>query len=117
MGHWLDIAPTEGTLACNFSKVLQRWTAGRVQAKVHRAPGYGQERFAIPFFYESRVDAITGPLNLPGAEAFEPFCYGDHLRQAITIDNVEFRGVGYLRQPIGPPPILLSWVSHLTVCI
>ena len=105
-GHWLDIAPTEGTLAVNFGKVLQRWTAGRVQATVHRVLGYGQERFSIPYFYEPRADAVIAPLDLTGAEAFEPFYYGDHLWETITTHNVEFRGIGHLRQPMGPPPRL-----------
>ena len=102
-GHWLDIAPTEGTLAVNFGKVLQRWTAGRVQATVHRVLGWGQERFSIPYFYEPRADAVIAPLELPGAEAFEPFYYGDHLWETITTHNVEFRGIGHLRQPMGLP--------------
>jgi isopenicillin N synthase-like dioxygenase len=105
-GHWLDIAPTEGTLAVNFGKVLQRWTAGRVQATVHRVLGWGQERFSIPYFYEPRADAVIAPLDLPGAEAFEPFYYGDHLWETITTQNLEFRGIGHLRQPMGPPPRL-----------
>jgi len=105
-GHWLDIAPTEGTLVVNFGKVLQRWTAGRVQATVHRVLGWGQERFSIPYFYEPRADAVIAPLDLPGPEAFEPFYYGDHLWETITTHNVEFRGIGHLRQPMGPPATL-----------
>lgn len=103
-GHWLDIAPTEGTLAVNFGKVLQRWTAGRVQATVHRVLGFGEERFSIPYFYEPRADAVIKPLPLVGGEAFEPFYYGDHLWETITTQNVEFRGIGHLREPMGPPP-------------
>jgi isopenicillin N synthase-like dioxygenase len=102
-GHWLDVAPTEGTLVVNFGKVLQRWTAGRVQATVHRVLGKGQERFSIPYFYEPRADAIIAPLDLSGAEAFDPFYYGDHLWETITTQNVEFRGIGHLRQPMGSP--------------
>ena len=102
-GHWLDVAPTEGTLVVNFGKVLQRWTAGRVQATVHRVLGWGQERFSIPYFYEPRADAVIAPLDLPGAETFEPFFYGDHLWETITTQNVEFRGIGHLRQPMGSP--------------
>lgn len=90
-------------MAVNFGKVLQRWTAGRVQATVHRVLGYGQERFSIPYFYEPRADAVIAPLELPDAEAFEPFYYGDHLWETITTHNLEFRGIGHLRQPMGPP--------------
>ena len=74
-----------------------------MQATVHRVLGYGQERFSIPYFYEPRADAVIAPLDLPGAEAFEPFYYGDHLWETITTHNLEFRGIGHLRQPMGPP--------------
>lgn len=38
-----------------------------------------------------------GKRDLPGAEAFEPFYYGDPLWETITTHNVEFRGIGHLR--------------------
>lgn len=102
-GQWLDIPPTDGTLAVNFGKVLQRWTGGRVKATLHRVLGQGSERFSIPFFHEPRPDAVIRPLPLPDAEPFAPFYYGDHLWQTITTENVEFRGIGHLRQPLGSP--------------
>jgi isopenicillin N synthase-like dioxygenase len=103
-GRWLDIPPIEGTLAVNFGKVLQRWTGARVKATLHRVLGLGSARFSIPFFYEPRPDAIIRPLPLPDAEPFEPFYFGDHLWDTITTQNVEFRGIGHLRQPLGTPP-------------
>jgi isopenicillin N synthase-like dioxygenase len=27
-GQWIDVPPAEGTLAVNFGKVLQQWSAG-----------------------------------------------------------------------------------------
>jgi isopenicillin N synthase-like dioxygenase len=101
-GTWLEIPPIEGTLAVNFGKVLQRWTGGRVKATPHRVLGTGRERCSIPFFYEPRVDAAIAPL--PGMEPFAPFYYGDHLWETITTQNVEFRGIGHRRKPLGQPP-------------
>lgn len=102
-GSWLDIPPVEGSLAVNFGKVLERWTGGRVRATIHRVLGSSQERCSIPFFYEPRADAIIAPLPLPGIKPFQPFYYGDHLWDTITKYNVEFRGIGHLRMPLGPP--------------
>jgi isopenicillin N synthase-like dioxygenase len=101
-GRWLDVPPEEGTLAINFGKVLERWTAGGIRATVHRVLGSGSERYSIPFFYEARADAVIAPLPIPGAESFEPFYYGDHLWD-VTTKFVEQRGIAHLRKPLGMP--------------
>ena len=102
-GAWLDIEPLEGTLVVNFGKVLQRWTGGRVKATEHRVLGLDKPRNSIPFFYEPRVDAVISPLPLADVASFEPFYYGDHLWETITTQNVEFRGIGPMRQAMGKP--------------
>ncbi|MSP49491.1 MAG: isopenicillin N synthase family oxygenase [Alphaproteobacteria bacterium] len=99
-GDWIDVPPTEGTLAVNFGGVLERWTGGRIKATEHRVVGPGRERFSIPFFYEPRVDAVIAPLPIPGIAPFEPFLYGDHLWAAM-MRFVEFRGLEAMRQPRG----------------
>jgi isopenicillin N synthase-like dioxygenase len=99
-GKWLDVPPLEGSLAVNFGKVLERWTAGAIRATVHRVLGSGRERFSIPFFYEARVDAVIAPLPLPDATSFEPFYFGDFLWETTT-QFVEQRGIAHLRQPRG----------------
>ncbi|HEX9138490.1 MAG TPA: 2OG-Fe(II) oxygenase family protein [Steroidobacteraceae bacterium] len=97
---WVDVPPTDRNLVVNFGKVMERWTGGRVKATEHRVIGNERERFSIPFFYEPRVDAQIAPLNLDGAETFEPFLFGDHLWTSI-IQFVEFRGLEQLRRPKG----------------
>lgn len=99
-GTWLDVPPTEGTLAVNFGGVLERWTGGRIKATEHRVIGPGRERFSIPFFYEPRVDALIEPLPISGISPFEPFLYGDHLWAAM-MRFVEFRGLEAMRAPRG----------------
>ena len=101
-GSWLDVEPLEGSLAMNFGKVLQLWTAGRIKATKHRVVGLGQARHSIPFFYEAAVDAVIAPLPLDGAEAFEPFYFGDYLWDTAT-KFVEQKGIAHLRQPRGKP--------------
>lgn len=101
-GSWLDVPPEENTLAVNFGKVLELWTAGKVRATVHRVIGTGRERYSIPFFYEAAVDAVIAPLPLPDAPPFEPFYFGDYLWNTTT-KFVEQRGIAHLRTPRGKP--------------
>ena len=99
-GRWIDVPPADDGLAVNFGGLLERWTGGRIKATEHRILGPGRERLSIPFFYEPRVDARIERLPLAGAEAFEPFLYGDHLWAAMT-RFVEFRGLESMRPPRG----------------
>jgi isopenicillin N synthase-like dioxygenase len=105
-GTWLDVPPEEGSLAVNFGKVLERWSAGAIRATVHRVLGTGAERHSIPFFYEAGVDAVIAPLPIPGAPSFEPFYYGDHLWE-VTTKFVEQKGIAHLRTPRGRPSIVI----------
>lgn len=98
-GEWMDVPPTEGALAVNFGRVIERWSGGRIMATEHRVLGYGSERKSIPFFYEARADAEIGPLPLDPASSFEPFLYGDYL-WATTTKFVEFKGMEPLRKPL-----------------
>jgi isopenicillin N synthase-like dioxygenase len=98
-GTWLDVPPTDGALAVNFGKVLERWCGGRIKATEHRVVGTGRERMSIPFFYEARADAEISPLPMDGAASFEPFLYGDYL-WATTTQFVEFKGMEALRKPM-----------------
>ena len=97
-GQWIDVPPAEGTLAVNFGKVLERWSAGRIKATEHRVLGAGEQRMSIPFFYEARADAEIRPLPQDDGESFEPFLYGDYL-WATTTQFVEFKGMESLRRP------------------
>jgi isopenicillin N synthase-like dioxygenase len=97
-GEWTDVPPAEGTLAVNFGKVLEHWSAGRIKATEHRVIGAGLERMSVPFFYEARADAEIRPLPLDRGDAFEPFLYGDYL-WATTTQFVEFKGMESLRMP------------------
>lgn len=97
-GGWVDVPPTPGTLAVNFGKVLELWTAGRVRATEHRVLGSGATRCSLPFFYEPRVDAVIRPIPALGGPAFAPFEYGDHV-WALSTKFIEFKGLEHLRPP------------------
>lgn len=96
--EWIDVPPSDGTLAVNFGQLLERWTGGRVRATRHRVIAPKTARYSIPFFYEPRVDAEIAPLPLAGAAPFEPFLYGDYLWEAAT-NFVEMSGIKHLREP------------------
>ncbi len=98
-GQWIDVPPAERTLAVNFGKVLERWSAGRIKATEHRVIGAGRQRMSIPFFYEARADAEIRPLPIDAGDLFEPFLYGDYL-WATTTQFVEFKGMESLRRPL-----------------
>ena len=97
-GEWLDVPSLEGTLAINFGKVLERWSAGRIKATEHRVLGTGEDRMSIPFFYEARADAEIRPLPIDASSSFEAFLYGDYL-WSTTTQFVEFSGLEGLRTP------------------
>jgi isopenicillin N synthase-like dioxygenase len=99
-GEWIDVPPAEGTLAVNFGKVLQRWSAGRIKATEHRVIGAGLERRSVPFFYEARADAQILPFPQDPPDSFDAFLYGDYL-WATTTQFVEFKGMEGLRAPRG----------------
>jgi isopenicillin N synthase-like dioxygenase len=101
-GAWMDVPSLEGALAVNFGRVLERWSAGRIQATEHRVIGSGEARMSVPFFYEARADAEIAPLPRDPADAFEPFLYGDYL-WATTTQFVEFAGLEGLRKPRRAP--------------
>jgi len=98
-GEWIDVPPAEGTLAVNFGKVLERWSAGRIKATEHRVIGTGRPRMSIPFFYEARADAEIRPLPMDPSDSFDAFYYGDYL-WATTTQFVEFKGMEALRKPL-----------------
>ncbi len=100
-GDWIDVPPAEGTLAVNFGKVLQRWSAGRIKATEHRVIGAGRERRSVPFFYEARADAWIRPLPMDRHDSFDAFLSGDYL-WATTTQFVEFKGMEGLRAPRAP---------------
>ncbi|KAF2496841.1 2og-Fe oxygenase family protein [Lophium mytilinum] len=50
-GVWVDAPPVPGTFVCNVGQYLERQTAGRFVATVHRVRNKtGAERYSLPFF-------------------------------------------------------------------
>jgi isopenicillin N synthase-like dioxygenase len=95
-GEWVDVVIPAGGFAVNFGGLLSRWTGKQIRATRHRVISAGPERFSIPFFFEPRPDTLIAPLPIPGAEAFKPFLFGDHLWDTTTRFPENY-GLGHLR--------------------
>ena len=56
-GRWIDAPAPPGTFLVNGGDMLRRWTNDRFLATPHRVINRsGGERYAIPFFFDCRID-------------------------------------------------------------
>jgi len=85
-GHdWVRPPALPASFLVNSGDILRRWTNGRFLSTAHRVlNASGRDRYAVPFFFDPRVDVridalptCTGPGNPP---RWEPTTYGDYLR-------------------------------------
>ena len=72
-GEWIDAPAPEGALLINGGMMLRRWTDNRFMATPHRVINRsGQERYAIPFFFDASYDAVMAPITADGSPARQP---------------------------------------------
>jgi isopenicillin N synthase-like dioxygenase len=72
-GRWLAAPSLPGSYLVNTGDTLNRWTNGRFLSTPHRASNHsGEERYAMPFFYDPNTDTMIaclptcrGPENPP----------------------------------------------------
>lgn len=97
-GEWFEAAQEPESFIVNAGDTLHRWTNGRFRSTLHRVLNRsGGDRYAIPFFYDPRVDTVIE--CLPGCATadqpaqFDPITY----RELLTT----FMGNSYrtLREP------------------
>ena len=63
-GSWIDAPAIEGAFLVNGGDLLRRWTNDRFMATPHRVVNRsGQERYAIPFFFDCATDYVMTPLE------------------------------------------------------
>ncbi len=64
---WIPVEPLPGALVVNLGEMLEVATQGYLSATIHRvqAPPPGVDRYAIPFFWSPRLDAVVDPVQLP----------------------------------------------------
>jgi isopenicillin N synthase-like dioxygenase len=95
---WVDVAQEPGSFVVNAGDTLRRWSNDRFRSTMHRAVNRSTgDRYAIPFFFDPRVDTVIS--CLPGcADAehpprYEPLVYRDYL--------TTFMGEGYAQLTLG----------------
>lgn len=85
-GHeWIAPPPLEQSFLVNSGDILRRWTNDLFLSTAHRVRNQsGRDRYAIPFFYGARNDALieavptcVGPDNPP---RYDPITNGDYQR-------------------------------------
>ena len=81
---WVPAPALPGSFLVNSGDILRRWTNDRFLSTEHRVlPSVGSDRYAIPFFFDPRTDAVVACLPTcegPDAPAkYPPIPYGDYL--------------------------------------
>ena len=69
--EWIPVEPLPGALVVNLGEMLEVATDGYLAATIHhvRTPPPGVDRYAIPFFWSPRLDAVIDPVKLSPALA------------------------------------------------
>lgn len=97
-GHdWIRPPAIAESFLINSGDMLKRWTNHRFRSTAHRARNRSdQDRYAIPFFFGTRDDAIiealptcVGPGNPP---RHEPITYGDYQRWFLNRNYAKVTG-------------------------
>ncbi len=85
-GHeWIQPPVVPCSFVVNSGDMLKRWTNGRYLSTAHRASNLSEvDRYAMPFFYGARDDAIVVPVpttvSSESPSRYEPITYGDYQR-------------------------------------
>lgn len=64
--EWVPVTPIHEALVVNLGEMLEVATEGYLAATIHRvtAPAPGVDRYAVPFFWSPRLDAVIDPVPL-----------------------------------------------------
>ena len=88
-GHdWIQPSVIPCSFLVNSGDMLKRWTNGSYLSTAHRASNLSNvDRYAVPFFYGARDDAVVEPVPTTVSESnpsrYEPITYGDYQRWFI----------------------------------
>ena len=85
---WIQPPVIPRSFLVNSGDMLKRWTNDRYLSTAHRASNLSTiDRYAVPFFYGARDDAVVKPVPTTVAEnnpsRYEPITYGDYQRWFI----------------------------------
>lgn len=98
---WFEVAQEPESFVVNAGDTLRRWSNDRFRSTTHRAINRsGGDRYAIPFFFDPRVDTVVeclaGCADADNPPRYEPIVYRDYLRDFMTS--------GYAQLALGAPP-------------
>jgi isopenicillin N synthase-like dioxygenase len=84
-GTWFEVDQEPRSFIVNSGDMLRRWSNDTFLSTVHRVRNTSKtDRYAIPFFFDPRVDTVIECLPScldPGGEPrYEPVVYRDYLR-------------------------------------
>ena len=83
-GEWLPPPIIPGTFLINLGNMMRRWSNDRLRSTRHRALNRsGGDRYAIPFFYDPRVDTVIECLptctDADHPPRYAPILAGEHM--------------------------------------
>merc|ERR1712113_226918 len=63
--NWIPVVHKPHHLLVNLGTLLSHWSGSKFKSTLHRVMNYGntKERYSMPFFYESNIDAPVKPLS------------------------------------------------------
>ncbi len=97
-GQWLPVSQEPESFVVNAGDMLRRWTNDRFLSTRHRVRSDGSvDRYAIPFFFDPRVDTIIDPVascvDEDHPKRHGPLVYREYLRDFMR------RGYAATRSP------------------
>ncbi len=103
---WFAVRQEPQSFVVNAGDMLRRWTNDRSLSTVHRALNQSPvDRYAIPFFYDPRVDSMVQCLpsctDVNDPPHYEPVRYGDYLRAFMRRNYAPVRGESRAGRPGG----------------
>ena len=83
--EWFEPVQEPESFVVNSGDMLRRWTNDRFLSTLHRVLNVsGRDRYALPYFYDPRVDTVISCLPTCTDEANPPrhasIVYGDYLK-------------------------------------
>jgi len=94
---WIQPSVIPCSFLVNSGDMLKRWTNGLYLSTAHRASNLSDiDRYAVPFFYGARDDAVVDPVPTTVSESnpsrYEPITYGDYQRWFIDRNYKKMTG-------------------------
>ncbi len=98
-GRWFAVDQEPESFVVNAGDMLRRWTNDRFRSTRHRARNDAPvDRYAIPFFFDPRVDTVIDPVPSCVDDAhpkrYEPLVYRDYLRDFMRRGYASTRPTG-----------------------